>query len=200
MTKCGVNTMRKLVSIIVVALGTFCSASSSNAQGPVYAPLSLFTTGDGMITPFTDGQMLEVGQDYTMEAVPSLGFAFSSWQPVNIITFTEIFFDGVNPITHTSVLLQPDPVTSEEPVLDFTMQPLNVLVDTGTRTVTEGTGWQANFVPTPEPSTLALMVCGLMQAAFWTARRMSASGSSPCWKSPRSCQPKPPSGFKSSRM
>jgi hypothetical protein len=192
--------MRKLASIILVALGTFCAPRTSNAQDPVYAPLSLFTTGEGSISPFTDGQMLEVGQDYTMEADPSPGFAFSSWQPIDVLTFTEIFFDGVTPVTHVAVLLQPDPVSSEDPVLDFTMQPLTVVLDTPARTITEGVGWQANFVPTPEPSTLVLMAGGLMPAAFWMARRMSANGSWPCWKFLRSRQRRQPCEFKSLRM
>ena len=156
--------MRKLGSIILVALAALCFALPGFAQTPSTTPLYLFTTGSGQISPFQNGQLLTVGQTYEMQAMPDPGSVFSSWQPINIFTFTEFTVDpegNPNPPV-TSTVLSPGSVYGEQPVLDFTMQPLTVILDTPARTVTEGVGWQVNFVPTPEPSTLVLMVGGLM--------------------------------------
>lgn len=183
---------------MIVALGTMCFARPGNAQVPSTTPLYLFTTGSGQISPFTDGEFLTVGQTYEMQAIPDSGFMFGSWQPINIFTFTEFTLDAEGnpnpPISST--VLSPEPIYSEEPVLDFTMQPLTVILDTPARTVTESFGWQANFVPAPEPSPLALMASGLMYAAILSARRMSANGSWPFLKSCLSCQRRQRCGFR----
>ena len=63
--------------------------SVAQDSGDSYAPLMLFTNGGGRIVPYQDGQMLETGRTYVMVAIPSRGFAFSSWQPVVVFTFTE---------------------------------------------------------------------------------------------------------------
>ncbi len=114
-----------------------------------YAPLLLFTNGAGRIFPFDDGQMLEVGRRYFMVAIPDRGFAFSSWQPVNVFTFTEYVRDGSGGIIErTSTVVIPTPEYIKEPVLRFTMEPEQVLFDIpNVRVVTQSTGWQANFVP-----------------------------------------------------
>ena len=161
--------MRKLGSIILVALTALCFAFPGFAQTPSTTPLYLFTTGSGQISPFVNGELLTVGQTYEMQAMPDPGSVFSGWQPINIFTFTEFTVDPEgNPLPPiTSTVLSPEPVSSEDSVLDFTMQPLMVISDTPARMVTESFGWQANFVPAPEPSTLAvLMVGGLMGAVL----------------------------------
>jgi hypothetical protein len=52
------------------------------------------------------------------------------------------------------------------PVLPFTMQPVQVLYNTNGSALTEGSGWQANFVPIPEPSVIALIACGVTAMAL----------------------------------
>jgi hypothetical protein len=190
--------MRTLRFIALLALGILCLTLHGYAQVPSTTPLYLFTTGSGQISPFTDGELLTVGQSYEMQAIPDSGFVFSSWQPVDIYTFTEFTFDqSGNPLPPiTSTVLSLGATYTEGPVLDFTMQPLSVILDTPARTVTESFGWQANFVPTPEPSPLALMASGLMYAAILSARRMSANGSWPSWKSRLSCQRRQRCGFR----
>jgi hypothetical protein len=44
----------------------------------------------------------------------------------------------------------------------------------GVRTATEGSGWQANYEPVPEPSNLALVLCGLTATTLlWCPRHPS---------------------------
>ena len=119
-----------------------------------YAPLLLFTDGEGCIFPFDDGQILRVGRRYHMVAIPERGFKFSSWQPVNVFTFTEITRgpdSSFNPPIESSVA-SPVPEYFGRPELEFTMQPVTVIFDDpGVRSVTESSGWQANFVPVEKP-------------------------------------------------
>ena len=115
----------------------------------LYAPLMLYTNGDGRVLPFRDGQMLETGRRYSMIAIPSSGFAFSSWQPVVVFTFIEYTYDASHNLverTSTDVIAEDEYIT--KPVLRFTMEPEEVLFDVpNVRTITESFGWQANFAP-----------------------------------------------------
>lgn len=146
-----------------------CFAHQCNGQGTVsYAPLHLFINGAGGVSPLLDEGMLVVGQSYTMTAIPDSGFAFSSWQPVNVFTFTSYIVDvGGGVSTNISVIASPVPQYINTPSLSFTMQPENLIYDNpGLRTITEGSGWQVNFEVVPEPSSLALTMCGLTATLF----------------------------------
>ena len=164
--------MRKFTFITMVALTIACFTHQSYAQGTL-APLSLFTSGSGEISPLQDGQLLEVGQTYDMEAIPDTGFVFSSWQPVNVFDFSQITFnaDGSTnpPVLSTVVSLVPN--FTEQPLLEFIMQPESVIYDSAAVNITESIGWQANFVPVPETSSFALIVFGLTTIAFLRQRQ-----------------------------
>jgi hypothetical protein len=155
--------MKKLINIVFVILMTLCLARHGHAQGTL-VPLPLFTDGNGSITPFQDGQLLEAGQTYEMTAIPDAGFAFSSWQPVNVYTETTYIISTLGGSTttniNTSTVNSPLPATSEQATLDFTMQPMDVIYDSENSTLTVISGWQANFVAVPEPASIALMVIG----------------------------------------
>jgi hypothetical protein len=114
------------------------------------APLQLFINGSGQVYHLHDGQMLEVGQRYLMEAVPDCGFTFTNWNLVNVFTFTDFTLDAngnPNPPV-ISTVLSPVPEFTSDPRLRFTMAPVTVLYDVpGVRTITMTEGWQANFVP-----------------------------------------------------
>lgn len=139
------------------------------AQG-TFAPLYLFTTGSGSLTPFQNGQSLQVGQSYDLTAVPDPGFAFSSWQPV-IVTeqITTNYNASGNPILPPNINTSP-PLPEQQftltPTLTFTMQPEAVLSLGTSSELTQSTGWQANFAPVPEPSGFALTACGLAMIVF----------------------------------
>jgi len=116
----------------------------------------LFSSGSGSISPYQNGDLLEVGQSYEMTANPDAGYAFSSWQPVNVLTSTIYVRDHNGTITaKVSQPIIPTPVFTTQPVLDFTMQP-----ESG-QTIIESSGWQANFVAVPEPPCTALIYGGL---------------------------------------
>jgi hypothetical protein len=155
--------MRSFILNSLITLAAAGSAQPCFSQGTPPAPLYLFTAGNGSITPLQNGQSLEVGQTYDMTAVPDAGFAFSSWQPVQVFVFTQITLDAQGnpnpPITST--VASPVPQYTYDPDLEFTMQPeMSILNNPGVETITEDSGWQANFTPVPEPSTWALLIVG----------------------------------------
>jgi hypothetical protein len=122
--------------------------SAARKRDVSYAPLSLFITGEGKIVPFDDGQMLQVGRDYVMRAIPDRGYVFTHWTPVILFTITEFIIDpSGNPIARSTTVASPSPDQVADPLLRFTMQPEEVLFDSPVRRITTRTGWQANFVP-----------------------------------------------------
>jgi hypothetical protein len=119
-----------------------------------YASLALFTNGSGRIFPFQDGQMLRVGREYSMFAIPDRGFVFTNWNQVNVFTLTsvEIDYNTIPPTTNfvTSVDVSPLPAGPGLPFLRFTMEPEQTLYETASGSLTVSVGWQANFVPRDE--------------------------------------------------
>lgn len=137
--------MKRFRLIILTTLLASSSAVPIHAQDT--APLYLSIVGEGSVSPLTNGQALAVGQLYNMIASPGAGFAFSSWQPVNVFTMTTFVVDtNGNTNTVVSVVGSPVPTFINQPSLDFVMQPVVVVVDNpGVLTITRGSGWQANF-------------------------------------------------------
>lgn len=175
--------MKKFALTTAVLLVTVCFLLRSDAQGTTGGignddvtnePLSLFISGAGGVTPLQDGESLVVGQTYDLTAVPDSGSQFISWNPVNVFVFSQITVnaDGsVNPPVISEVL-SPGPEYSTQPMLEFVMQPTQVIFNNpGVETITESEGWQANFAPAPEPSGIALTACGLAIIALSRRRR-----------------------------
>jgi Divergent InlB B-repeat domain len=161
--------MGKLGFIGLTVMAVVCFADCGHAQGTVTeAPLPLFINGAGQVTPYQDGQMLQVGQSYEMTAIPDAGSLFSSWQPVNVFTFVQAQFDAAgNPLPPIiSTVDSPVPSYSLDPVLDFTMQAPSVIANNPGLSVTQSSGWQANFGSAPEPSCFALIMLGLTAIMF----------------------------------
>ena len=136
----------QLVTLVTVIAAT--SATQVFAQG-TNAPLYLLISGGGSVSPLTNGELLEVGQTYNMVALPDAGFAFNSWQPVNVFTLTEVFIEpSGSTSTYVSVTPSIVPTNTIEPSLNFVMQPVVVIYDNpGVSTMTESRGWLANFGP-----------------------------------------------------
>ena len=103
-----------------------------------------------------------------MTATPAPGFTFSSWQEVNVFTFTTTVYDQNNDPVQTNVSVVPSPLPNYfyTPSLSFTMQPDLLIFDTTSETLTRNTGWQANFDPIPEPSAIMLVAGGLVTTLF----------------------------------
>src|SRR5207245_1820727 len=64
------------------AVDTSSNTSALRSVSFVYVvsePVSVQIDGLGQVTPNYDGQLLELGQTYTMTAKPARGFAFTGW-------------------------------------------------------------------------------------------------------------------------
>jgi hypothetical protein len=170
------NMLTKRFALFVALVVMAGCASRIYAQGDVtYAPLYLSISGEGEISPFQNGQLLVVGQNYEMTATPDAGYAFSSWQEINVTTSTslEVDYGATPPATNSIVSTDRSPVQIyyRQPLLNFILQPLTVVSADDTETVTINIGWQANFVPVPEPSYFALIILSFI--AIYLFRRKS---------------------------
>ena len=161
--------MKKFVFSAIFAGTIVVFASQSCGQDPVFAPPHIYTNGAGGVSPPFAGQMLEVGRTYEMVGIPDPGFVFSSWQLVDLFTFS-VFTSGpdgeIYPPT-ISTVPSPNMQYITTPTLSFTMEPVEVILDIpNSITITHGIGWQVNFEAVPEPACLALTKCALTVVAF----------------------------------
>jgi hypothetical protein len=129
--------------------------------GPM-APLLVFTNGSGSIFAIAHSgggsflvnpdDMLPVGDHITLFAIPAPGYEFKSWQPANVFFFEETTLNSQmqpNPEV-TSEVVSPTPREILSPVLEFRLSRLNIIYDfPGVRTISQGSGWQADFEPLP---------------------------------------------------
>jgi hypothetical protein len=138
--------MKKLFILFILILPVFYS----QGQDSRLSPLLIYKNGDGRVAPFENGRMLVTGRRYHMLAVPDRRYEFSSWQEVDVFTFTQYEYDENGeriepPTVSTDVTLMPQHV--DNPYLTFTMEPESLIIDSTNLVVTESIGWQANFVP-----------------------------------------------------
>lgn len=145
------------LALTLVALPASAQTSSgNNKSSPVLqAPLLVFTNGSGRIVPYENGQLLEVGREYVITAVPDAGYAFEGWNAFTLFVIVEYLADG-SVITNT--VLSPVPINDQlkTRALRFTAgQPDVIFDDPGVRTITQIEGWQANFVPANTPGQSA---------------------------------------------
>jgi hypothetical protein len=139
--------MKKIFLLLAIVL----TVQRMTAQSPnerIFAPLYLYTTGQGQIYPPYDGQMLRVGHTYSLKAVPDPGYKFASWQSVSIITqILYVQTPGGDTIALTNTILNVDNQYIMRRELTFKMQPAETVSAGGGNTITQSEGWQANFVP-----------------------------------------------------
>ncbi|HEY1786642.1 MAG TPA: hypothetical protein VGJ73_00735 [Verrucomicrobiae bacterium] len=150
---------------ILFALTILYFAQAAYSQGTL-APLYVFTNGNGNITPYQSGQMLEVGQSYDLLATPAAGYQFSSWEQLSVFVFTQTNYSQFgDPILPPVISIVPLVVLTNfyEANLEFEMQD-TVLVTASSPNIVEAIGWQADFVPipVPEPAPVIIIGCGLV--------------------------------------
>lgn len=143
--------MKGFGQFLSVILLLVCFASRAFAQD-TYAPLFLYTNGDGCVTSLTNGQSLVVGQNYEMTATPATGYVFSGWQVINVFVIDEtIPVQGSDGFTNEESMVK-SPIAgiyTNDVTLQFTMQPENVLDSNSNLMITQSAGWAANFEPVP---------------------------------------------------
>lgn len=128
--------------------------------------LPLYINGAGSVSPYTNGELLEVGATYTMKASAGPGFVFSGWHTVNVFTFTSFTID-LQGNTNTVVTMVPPvgPTYTNQPSLSFVLQPVVGIFDNpGVSTITRSSGWLASF----EPILLDVQLSGPFVVLTWT--------------------------------
>jgi uncharacterized repeat protein (TIGR03803 family) len=101
----------KLSAYSVDRVGNRSATNSENIDYVVTALVTVHTNGSGTISPNYNGQLLEIGQNYTMTATAGTGFMFTNWtgsiatnNPTLIftmasnLTFTANFVDTNKPV------------------------------------------------------------------------------------------------------
>jgi hypothetical protein len=174
-SSCNVFRFLKRRALVTwFALAMACFAHVGYSQGTL-APLYLFTNGDGSITPYQSRQMLEAGQTYDITATPDAGYQFNSWEPVVIFIITQTNYDDTgNPVlpphsVHGSMVLATNIYGAD---LEFTLQNVMDITSEGTNpSIIEAFGWQANFVPIPEPADAVITAYGFAVIAMARRRR-----------------------------
>ncbi len=113
------------------------------------APALLFTSGGGTISPLQGGQQLEVGKDYSMNAIPNTGYKFSNWQRVEVsIDVDNVKYPSGAVTGSSNATIVPLGGSVTTPSVNFRMAPVTVSTNNyGFHTHTEGAGWRANFTP-----------------------------------------------------
>ncbi len=107
----GTNTIR------VKATDTSGNASPITSSAIIYivtTPLTLTINGDGVVAPFTNGQLLELGKTYSVTATPKAGSFFSHWVVggVSITNSTLMFMMSSNLAITANFLLNQSPGSS----------------------------------------------------------------------------------------
>lgn len=144
--------MKRFTAIILVVLAAACFAHRSGGQGTDYVPLEVFTNGPGRISPLHAGQMLGVWETNRMEAIPEPGFAFYSWESVDVFTQITRVTNGSGVFStniQKSVSSRKQFLT--RPELIFIVRPIFVIVHSDELTTVSAYGWRANFGPVREP-------------------------------------------------
>lgn len=176
--------MNKEVAFILVILTLALAPTRLPAQGTLsafqpqdtsYAPLLISTNGSGTITPYNSGQLLVVGQNYTLTATPAEGWLFAGWAAAWVFTDTEITinsFGATNPPIVSTIWSSTPGTLGTQNQFTFTMPSINVVYDSpGIRTLTQEQGFVANFVPVPEPATAPLWLVGAAAVILLLLRR-----------------------------
>jgi hypothetical protein len=144
--------MRKFAVFIMVVVAAVCFTHRSSGQATALAPLQVFTNGPGRISPLHAGQLLEVWGTYSMLATPDPGFAFQSWEWMDVFIKTTRITNSTGGISTNIEKF----VTSKQqffttPELSFVVQPVFETVQSDVLSTASTYGWQANFGPVREP-------------------------------------------------
>jgi hypothetical protein len=144
--------MRSFAVIIMVVVATVHFAHRSCGQVVPYAPLQVFTNGPGRISPYHAGQMLAAWETYSMVAIPDPGFAFISWEWVDVFiktTRTTNNTGGISTNIEKTVTSKQQFFTTPE--LNFVVRPVFENVHSEELSTSSMYGWRANFGPVREP-------------------------------------------------
>jgi len=120
------------------------------------APLVVQVAGEGTVSPDYNKVELALGGNYHMTATAQRGsgFVFTNWTVLNIFTAVESALNefGQPEIVGTNTIISPGAVATNGPTLSFTMTaPVTLISVPGIETISESTGYQANFLDVEKP-------------------------------------------------
>lgn len=110
-------------------------------------PLQVFTNGPGRISPYSAGELLEVWGTYTMTAIPEPGFAFHSWQGVNVYIKTTRSTNSTGTVSTNVETSVTGGAFYYSPDLTFKMRPVSRTAPNEQLSTESHYGWRANFGP-----------------------------------------------------
>lgn len=115
----GTNTIQ------AYAVDTSGNRSATNTVNFVYVfkvPFFLTINGQGTVTPNYRGQQLQMGENYTMTAIPAKGFVFTNWYAVSLIQpLQDRNTNTVTPQLTGIIPSDPPFYLTNSPTLKFTM-------------------------------------------------------------------------------
>jgi hypothetical protein len=135
---------KSVVLLLILLAGQYLPAAQS-----LWTPLLLYTNGSGTISPYQNGQMLEVGKRYILTACPNRDCAFRSWQMVN--TFIDVktvnYPSGLTVITTNMTIIGTTRYYYDARLNFMAESPSVQILDDhpGNSRVTWFIGWRANF-------------------------------------------------------
>ena len=82
--------------------GNQSAISSQNMYYLLQAPIQVQTSGFGTISPNYNGQLLEIGKNFTMTATPGIGCLFSNWTGSLVTSAATLNFTMASNLTFTA--------------------------------------------------------------------------------------------------
>jgi len=106
----GLNPNTNTIS--AYAVDAFGKVSPTNTVNFAYvdkSALTVLTFGSGTVSPKDNGVSLQVGQNYTLTAVPATGFGLTNWSSVQITTLTSVGGGGGSPAPPAQIVILDKP-------------------------------------------------------------------------------------------
>jgi uncharacterized repeat protein (TIGR02543 family) len=148
----------------------FGNISATNTVKFVYvqtAPITVLTNGNGSVSPDYNGQVLALGQSYTMTAKPAKGFGFAGWTGSVTSTNAKLTFLMASNLTFTAGFTDAAPPTVKITIPTSGQRVTNAMF-TATGTATDNVGVTGVFYQLN--NSAAVRATSTNEWTNWTAK------------------------------